>query len=184
MGCWSIPLFVNPSGLICDKSNIDSKLLEKYFSHCELDTDEKNNSVDYTHMKITDCSKIYGYFCPLEIKFWKTYLEQIRKQNNDIVNIEFHLFCLDENMPYIIGLFDGEFKIVIAEQGNPRWTSVENPNQILSDDEEYPEETSQIFDNFDKEKYIEYIKGLGKAHMKKVKFNFMNVIKGTKWFNY
>jgi len=183
MGCWSEPIFVNPSGLRCNKSNIPPELLEKYFCHCEIDTDEKNDSVDYTHSKISSTSKIYGYFCEVEIKFWKTYLHEISTQNNNLLNIEFHLFCLDHDFPYIIGLFDGKFKVVCAEEHNPRWTNVENPNQILSDDEEYLDETKQIFTQFSKEKYINYMKGHGASHMKKIKFNFYNNVIGESWFS-
>ena len=177
MGCWSEPIFVNPPNLTCNKSNINSKLLEKYFNHCEHDTDENNDSVDYTHSKISNCSKIYGYFYDEEIEFWKTYLQEISFQNKNLLNIEFHLFCSDENVPYIIGLFDGKFKIVSAEENNPRWINVENCNQILSDNED-PNETNEFFTEFSKEKYIDYLKGQGKSHMKKIKFHFSNVIVG------
>ena len=182
MGCWSKSIFVNPSGLTCNKANIDSDLLEKYFNHCEANVDVNNDSVDYIHSKISSYSKIYGYFCDKEIKFWKTYLQEISVQNGHLSNIEFHLFCSDNNFPYIIGLFDGKFKIVGAEENNPRWINVENANQILSDDEEYPDETEQIFTQFSEEKYINYLKGQGKSHMKKIKFNFNNIIVGENWF--
>jgi hypothetical protein len=171
MGCWSEPIFVNPSNLTCDKSNIDPRLLDIYFRHCQHDIDKNNNSVDYTHQKLSDCSKIYGYLDDDELDFWKSYLHEISSQNNNITNIEFHLFCSDYDIPYIIGLFDGKFSVMTTKPDNPRWTRVENSNQILSDDENVSDCTDFIT-QFSKEKYIDYFTGQGRSHMKKIKYHF------------
>lgn len=177
MGIWSNYIFVNPSGLKCDMSNMNKSLIDLYNRHCKKDADLTNHSVDYIFSLLSDCAKICGYFDDEEIMFWKTYLSEIQKQNNNIRNIEFHLYCEDYNFPYIIGLFDGNFKIIKSIELDPIWTEYNDLTDECEDCNSNKEcEEEHIVINFSKEKYIKYMSGIDKKHTKRLQ-GFDDLIK-------
>lgn len=177
MGIWSEYIFVNPSGLKCDMSNMGKSLLDVYNRHCETDVDLTNHSVDYTFSLLSSCAKICGYFDDAELNFWKVYLSEIQKQNNGIENIEFHLYCTDYDFPYIIGLFDGTFKIFKSNTTlDPIWTDyIDQTDECENCNLDKECDDDHITVHFSKEKYIKYMGSLDKKHHRRLQ-NFVDYL--------
>jgi hypothetical protein len=177
MGTWSQPIFVNPNGLVFNKTENNVNLFNELSNHCDYhdNHDENNNSLDYIHSKISDYAKIYGYFTEKYIKFWSNLLKEISKQNNHLENIELHFYCSDECVCFIIGLFGGEFKIIKSDRNDLRWTVITNcPKDKKCDDEcDY---CDGLIVDFSKEKYISYMEGFGNSHKNKLEIIFYHDI--------
>jgi hypothetical protein len=97
-------------------------------------------------------------------------LSEIQKQNNGIENIEFHLYCTDYDFPYIIGLFDGAFKIIKSKtELDPIWTDyIDQTDECENCNSDEECDDDHIAVHFSKEKYIKYMGGLDKKHQKRL----------------
>lgn len=119
MGVWSKPLFTNHPDAVVDITKLHPDIdnigcidILSYVENKEINSNTKTTKTDIKtqstnimklhdiFMSIHDSAKIYGYLNPYTVYLWRLFMLNVIQQNPTIETLEFHFFCLDEEMPY------------------------------------------------------------------------------------
>jgi hypothetical protein len=145
MGTWSEPLFTNYPELIFNFSKLDDKTKNYFLYNCMMYQCEDNIKLENFINCFIDTSAVYGYFSPNTLINWKKLFLEIKNQNNNIMdNLEFHFYCSDHGIAFIIE-YDFEKNEIILQECD------EDNNSICF--EEMPNEYYPIFNKQNYKKY-------------------------------
>lgn len=125
MGIWSEPLFVEPSGLKLNKSLLPAETVDRLECHgmfdegeggSDSDVAEEVGEMDVYFAQIYDTSKIWGYLDYELVQHWTILAKELCRFNS-IENVKFHLYCLDQEFPYILE-YNAKTKKLLAHTGH------------------------------------------------------------------